>query len=60
MVRVSQVKHSRREAATTVDWKGMTGQMVPSVICKGHIGHKRQLFDICDTNDLGEVCSRYI
>ncbi|KAH9893367.1 hypothetical protein C8Q73DRAFT_696721 [Cubamyces lactineus] len=51
---VQPVKHSRRETATTVDWKGHTGQMVPSVICKGHIGHKRQLFDICDTNDLGE------
>ncbi|KAJ8473751.1 hypothetical protein ONZ51_g7685 [Trametes cubensis] len=52
---VQPVKHSRRETATTVEWKGNTGQMVPSVICKGHIGHKRQLFDICDTNDLGET-----
>ncbi|OSD04730.1 hypothetical protein PYCCODRAFT_1433065 [Trametes coccinea BRFM310] len=51
---VQPVKHSRREAATTVDWKGNVGQMVPSVVCKGHVGHKRQMYDICDTNDLGE------
>lgn len=38
-----------------MDWKGHVGQMVPSVICKGHIGHKRQLYDICDTNETGEV-----
>ncbi|KAI0675865.1 hypothetical protein C8Q78DRAFT_353648 [Trametes maxima] len=52
---VQPVKASRRESATTVDWKGHAGQMVPTIICKGHAGHKRQLFDICDTNDLGET-----
>ncbi|KAI0364362.1 hypothetical protein BV20DRAFT_1125672 [Pilatotrama ljubarskyi] len=52
---IQPVKSSRREAATVVDWKGNAGQMVPSVICKGHVGHKRQLHDICDTNDLGET-----
>ncbi|KAL1941284.1 hypothetical protein VTO73DRAFT_7496 [Trametes versicolor] len=52
---IQPVKNSRREIATTVDWKGHTGQMVPSVICKGHIGHKRQLYDICDTNEVGET-----
>ncbi|KAH9851909.1 hypothetical protein C2E23DRAFT_869052 [Lenzites betulinus] len=49
------IKNSRREPATSVEWKGLAGQMVPAVICKGHVGHKRQLFDICDTNDLGET-----
>ena len=52
---IQQVKSSRREAAAAVEFKGHTGVMVPSVVCKGHVGHKRQLYDICDTNEMGEV-----
>ena len=30
--------------------------MVPTVICKGHgAASKRQLFDLCDATDAGEV-----
>ena len=50
-----QAKSSRREAHPTVEFKGTTGVMVPSVICKGHVGHKRQLHDICEMTDSGEV-----
>lgn len=38
-----------------VDFKDDSGCMVPLIICKGHIGHRRHLYDICETNELGEV-----
>lgn len=50
-----QAKNHRREAVATVEFKGQTGVMVPSVICKAHVGHKRQLHDICETNEAGSV-----
>lgn len=53
----TQAKNMRREGTPAVDFKGQSGLMVPSVICKGHISHKRQVYDICDTNDAGEVRS---
>ncbi|KAI0923517.1 hypothetical protein AcV5_009037 [Taiwanofungus camphoratus] len=51
------VKHSRRDTTTMVDFKDDSGCMVPLIICKGHIGHRRHLYDICETNELGEVWS---
>ncbi|CCM01335.1 uncharacterized protein FIBRA_03384 [Fibroporia radiculosa] len=51
----SLVKHSRRETTTAIDFLDATGCMSPVVICKGHIGHRRELFDICETNELGET-----
>ncbi|RPD53362.1 hypothetical protein L227DRAFT_581377 [Lentinus tigrinus ALCF2SS1-6] len=52
---MQQAKSSRREAHPTVEFKGTTGVMVPSVICKGHVGHKRQLHDICEMSESGET-----
>ncbi|RDX51269.1 hypothetical protein OH76DRAFT_1505916 [Lentinus brumalis] len=52
---MQQAKSSRREPHPTVEFKGTTGVMVPSVICKGHFGHKRQLYDLCDMSDSGET-----
>ncbi|TFY51302.1 hypothetical protein EVJ58_g10639 [Rhodofomes roseus] len=49
------VKPSRRDTTTIVDWNDVEGCMVPVIICKGHVGHKRELIDVCATNDLGEV-----
>ncbi|PCH36401.1 hypothetical protein WOLCODRAFT_81894 [Wolfiporia cocos MD-104 SS10] len=54
-----EVKHSRRESTTMVEFKDSTGCMVPAVICKGHIGHRRELYDICDTNELGETALQF-
>ncbi|KAI0794573.1 hypothetical protein C8Q74DRAFT_1366004 [Fomes fomentarius] len=62
---IQQAKnHHRREAVATVEFKGQTGVMAPSVICKGHVGHKRQLHDICETNEAGSTalqlyCTHY-
>lgn len=50
-----QVKPSRRDTTIVVDWNNVEGCMVPVIICKGHVGHRRELIDICATNDLGEV-----
>lgn len=50
-----QVRQSRRDTTTIVEFNDISGCMTPVVICKGHIGHKRELFDICATNELGEV-----
>ncbi|KAI0730597.1 hypothetical protein C8Q76DRAFT_832983 [Earliella scabrosa] len=44
-----------RDVLTTVEFKGQTGVLAPSVICKSHIGHKRQLHDICEMNEAGET-----
>ena len=56
-IALAQAKNSRREGTPMVDFKGQSGLMVPSVICKGHGNHKPQVYDICDTNDAGEVRS---
>ena len=52
---LAQAKHSRREATPTVEFKGQTGLLVPTVLCKTHTNHKRPIYDICETNDAGEV-----
>ena len=52
-----QAKPHRRDGPAVVDFKGASGVMVPTVICKGHgAASKRQLFDLCDATDAGEVC----
>ncbi|KAH9945765.1 hypothetical protein B0H21DRAFT_860461 [Amylocystis lapponica] len=49
------VKASRRDTTTIVDFNDDAGCMVPIVICKGHTGHRREVHDICETNELGET-----
>ncbi|TBU61777.1 hypothetical protein BD310DRAFT_919862 [Dichomitus squalens] len=52
---VQQVKSRCRETTPTVEFKGQAGLLVPVVVCKSHVGHKRQIYDICETNDAGET-----
>ncbi|KAI0738659.1 hypothetical protein C8Q80DRAFT_255981 [Daedaleopsis nitida] len=52
---MQQAKSVRRESAAVVEFKGQTGVMVPAVICKGHVGLRRQLHDLCETTDSGET-----
>ncbi|GBE86744.1 hypothetical protein SCP_0906250 [Sparassis crispa] len=49
------VKASRRDSTTIVEFKDHSGCMVPLIICKGHIGHRRELHEICETNEFGET-----
>ena len=41
-----------------VTFKRVTGAMNAVVFCKEHPSYKRDVYDICATNDVGEV--RYI
>lgn len=50
-----QVKASRRDVTTVVEFKDAAGCMVPVVTCKGHPAHRRESYDICEMNDYGEV-----
>ncbi|OBZ73631.1 Lid2 complex component snt2 [Grifola frondosa] len=52
---IQGVKASKRDTTTIVEFKDRTGQMVPVVICKGHVSHRRTLYDLCDTNEFGET-----
>ncbi|OCH85881.1 hypothetical protein OBBRIDRAFT_890870 [Obba rivulosa] len=52
---MQQVKASRRDTTTMVDFNDDTGCMVPLIICKGHTNHRRELYEICDTNEFGET-----
>ncbi len=50
-----QVKSSRRDTTTTTTFKGETGCMNPIISCKDHDRSKRDVYDICETNEGGEV-----
>jgi hypothetical protein len=50
-----QVKSSRRELTTTTTFKGETGCMNAIVSCKDHDHSRRIIYDICETNEGGEV-----
>ncbi|CAL1714076.1 unnamed protein product [Somion occarium] len=49
------VKASRRDTTTVVDFKDFNGCMVPTVTCKGHPAHRRERFEMCEMNELGET-----
>jgi len=49
------VKASKRDTTTLVDFNEHSGCMVPLIICKGHVVHRRELHEICETNELGET-----
>ena len=49
-----QVRNHRRDAIATT-FKGETGNMVPIVCCQEHDASKRVLFDMCETDETGEV-----
>lgn len=49
-----QIRNHRRDAIATT-FKGDTGNMVPIVCCEEHDASKRVLFDMCETDETGEV-----
>ena len=50
-----EVKSSRRDTTITTTFKGETGCMNPIVSCRDHDRSKREIYDICETNDGGQV-----
>jgi hypothetical protein len=49
-----QVRNPRREGVI-ITFKGETGNMVPIVCCQEHENSKRELYDVCETDETGEV-----
>ncbi|KAG8221065.1 hypothetical protein J3R82DRAFT_2579 [Butyriboletus roseoflavus] len=49
-----QVRNHRRDGIATT-FKGDTGNMAPIVCCQEHDASKRVLFDMCETDETGEV-----
>ena len=54
---VHQVKSSRRDLTVTTTFKTETGCMNAIISCKDHDHSRRVIYDICETNEGGEVCS---
>lgn len=52
---IQPVKASRRDLVTVIEFKEVTGQMIPQVTCKGHPSHRRETLDLCETNEVGET-----
>ncbi|TFK71677.1 hypothetical protein BDN72DRAFT_957959 [Pluteus cervinus] len=52
---IQPVKSSRRELTTMISFNGETGCMNPIVSCKDHDHSRREIYDMCDTNDGGET-----
>ncbi|THH17442.1 hypothetical protein EW146_g3363 [Bondarzewia mesenterica] len=46
---------NRKDATATVTFNASVGSMHAVVRCKDHESGKRSLYDICDTNELGQV-----
>ena len=51
-----QVRNHRRDGIAAT-FKGDTGNMVPIVCCQEHDASKHVLFDMCETDEIGEVIS---
>ncbi|KAF8997921.1 hypothetical protein BDQ17DRAFT_1362847 [Cyathus striatus] len=52
---IQPVKSSRRDTTITTTFKGETGAMNAIVSCKDHDHSKRDIYDICETNEGGET-----
>ncbi|PPQ98048.1 hypothetical protein CVT26_003043 [Gymnopilus dilepis] len=52
---IQPVKSSRRDSTITVNFKGESGCMNAIVSCKDHDHSKRDIYDICETNEGGET-----
>ncbi|KAF9233474.1 hypothetical protein BU15DRAFT_90328 [Melanogaster broomeanus] len=50
----TQVRSHRRDTLATT-FKGETGIMVPIVCCLEHDSSKRELYDVCETDETGET-----
>jgi hypothetical protein len=53
------VRHPRRDGIITA-FKGETGNMVPIVYCLEHENSRRELYDVCETDENGEVKSQNV
>jgi hypothetical protein len=54
-LRSTKTKAAKREPSASVSFNGILGTMHPVVRCKEHESSRRPLFDICETNEYGEV-----
>ncbi|KAF8806889.1 hypothetical protein BYT27DRAFT_7190581 [Phlegmacium glaucopus] len=52
---IQPVKSSRRDTTITTTFKGESGCMNAIVSCKDHDHSKRDIYDICETNEGGET-----
>ncbi|KAJ2911836.1 hypothetical protein MD484_g8581, partial [Candolleomyces efflorescens] len=52
---IQPVKSSRRDTTITTTFKGESGCMNALVSCKDHDRSKRDIYDICETNEGGET-----
>jgi hypothetical protein len=52
---IQPVKSSRRDMTTTTTFKGESGCMNAILSCKDHDHSKRDIYDICETNEGGET-----
>ena len=50
-----KVKSTRRDVTNIVTFKRETGCMNAIICCKEHSSYRRDLYDLCETNDVGEV-----
>ncbi|KIK96767.1 hypothetical protein PAXRUDRAFT_825597 [Paxillus rubicundulus Ve08.2h10] len=50
-----QPVRSHRRDAVVITFRGETGNMVPIVSCQEHETSKRELYDVCETDDTGET-----
>lgn len=51
---IQSVRNPRREGVI-ITFKGETGNMVPIVCCQEHENNKRELYDVCETDETGET-----
>ncbi|KAJ8589556.1 hypothetical protein M405DRAFT_933391 [Rhizopogon salebrosus TDB-379] len=51
---IQSVRNPRREGVI-ITFKGETGNMVPIVCCQEHENSKRELYDVCETDETGET-----
>ncbi|KDR80821.1 hypothetical protein GALMADRAFT_60740 [Galerina marginata CBS 339.88] len=52
---IQPVKSSRRDTTITTTFKGESGCMNAIISCKDHDHSKRDIYDICETNEGGET-----
>ncbi|EAU90390.2 ZNF1 [Coprinopsis cinerea okayama7 len=52
---IQPVKSSRRDTTITTTFKGESGCMSALISCKMHDHNKRDIYDICETNEGGET-----
>lgn len=54
LIEIFQVRNPRRDTVL-VTFKGENGVLVPIISCKEHDMSKRELYDLCEVDETGEV-----